>query len=54
MTVQGNGDLPEGEGACVNVAETGLPVLDSLFESANGFGVRNFDKNNLGGVISEE
>jgi len=52
MTVHGNGDLPEGEGAGINVAECLLTlVLDNFLENADRLCIRNFDQEYLTNIV---
>ena len=53
MTVYRNGDLPEGEGAGIDIVKHVLIlVLDSVFEGADGLCICNFDWEYLASIIA--
>jgi hypothetical protein len=52
MTVHGNGDLPEGEGAGINVAERLLTLLlDGVLEGADRLCICNFDREYFANIV---
>jgi hypothetical protein len=51
--ILGNGDLPEGEGVCINMLECDLLVLGGVSKSADRLRAGNFDLKYLASIVSE-
>jgi hypothetical protein len=51
--ILGNGDLPEGEGVCINMLECDLLVLGGVSKSADRLRVGDFDLKYLASIVSE-
>jgi hypothetical protein len=51
--ILGNGDLPEGEGVCINMLDCDLLVLGGVSKSADRLRAGNFDLKYLASIVSE-